>query len=62
MIDGKDDKIEQLRWQLQQQATNYRILFKQTMATQNTPKNLLDEIGQHPQPLPVEMDSEIAAD
>lgn len=30
-IDARDETIEQLRWQLQQQAANYRQLFKQTM-------------------------------
>jgi chromosome segregation ATPase len=31
-IDEKDDQIEQLRWQIQQQSANYRQLFKQTMS------------------------------
>lgn len=31
-IDERDDQIEQLRWQIQQQSANYRQLFKQTMS------------------------------
>ena len=31
-IDEKEDQIEQLRWQIQQQSANYRQLFKQTMS------------------------------
>ena len=38
-IDEKDDTIEQLRWQIQQQSANYRQMFKQTIASTSTGKN-----------------------
>ncbi len=42
-IDEKDELIEQLRWQIQQQSANYRQLFKQTMTGKGESEKMSQE-------------------